>query len=227
MAALTAGIQRDRIAPPELQRYLRQEGGRNPHGEPMFRLVWGASRMTWRTGEWEDRDPDSGVLIKRVVEARQVPKYGYALERWHIESWHPPEWYGSPEDWPRQWVGGKSCETLGEFPTRGGYESIDVLEMRNPDGTAGTIGFEPSRAYLEHFLRVYRICAERTAAQIEAELAAQREKEKLDSIEAYYQELSAKNRPFNHNDYVSYAGLHVPQSALPAGESAPKEEAPN
>ena len=39
--------------------------------------------------------------------------------------------------------------------------------MRNPDGT-GTIGFEPSRAYLEHFLRVYRICAERTAAQIAA-----------------------------------------------------------
>jgi hypothetical protein len=153
VTALATGIQRDRIAPPELQRYLRQEGGRNPHGEPMFRLVWGASRMTWRTGEWEDRDPDSGVLIKRVVEARQVPKYGYALERWHIESWHPPEWYGSPEDWPRQWIGGKSCETLGEFPSRGGYESIDVLEMRNPDGTTGTIGFEPSRAYLEHFAR--------------------------------------------------------------------------
>jgi len=237
---LSTGIQRDRIAPPELQRYLRQEGGRNPHGEPMFRLVWGASRITWRSGEFTDRDPESGALLRTVVEARQVPKYGYAMERWHIEVWNPPEWYGDPEDWPRQWVGGRACETLGEFPSRGGYESIDVLEMQErcscpknlptcPDckNPRKTIPFEPSRAYLEHFIRVYRICAARTAAQIEASLAAQREQEKKASVDAYFEEMSALNRPFDHNEYVSYAGLHVPQSALPAGESVPKEEVPN
>lgn len=240
MTVLATGIQRHRIAPPELQRFLREEGGRNPHGEPNFRLVWGASRLTWRSGEFTDRDPETGALIRTVVEAREVPKYGYAMERWHIESWHPPEWYGDPDDWPRQWVGGKACETLGEFPTRGGYESIYVCEAlercscrKNMPGCPDcknprrAVPFDPTRADLEYFIRSYRIIEARTKAQIEAQLREQREQEKKDSVDAYFEEMSALNRPFNHNEYVSYAGLQVPRSALPAGESAPKEEAPN
>lgn len=228
------GIERHRIAPPELQRFLREEGGRNPHNEPNFRLVWGASRLTWRHGKWRDTDPDTGAFLREVIEAREVPKYGYALERWHIEVWHPAEWYGDPETWPVEWVNGKSCETLGEFPARGGYESVDVLEMwercscpRNaaqcPDckNPKKTVAFEPSRAYLEHFIRVYRLAQAATAAEIESALATQRAKEKQDSIDHYFEELTEASRPFGPmGEYVSYAGLHVPRSSVEGRSTA-------
>jgi len=206
----------------------------------MFRLVWGASRLTWRSGEFTDRDPDTGAVIRTVVEARQVPKYAYALERWIIEGWQPPDYYGDPDDWPRQWVGGKACETLGEFPTRGGYECIYVCETLErcscprkqpgcPDckNPRKSVPFDPERADLEFFMRSYRVIQARVTAQTEELLRQQREQEKKDSVDHYFNEMSSASRPFNNSEYVSYAGLIVPQSALPAEAVPTKEEVPS
>jgi hypothetical protein len=116
-------------APAEVQERITQAGGLSRFDEPCFRVVWGASRLSWVGGLWTDYDTQ-GNRIGEIVELRQVPKY-LPTNRWHIERWMPPEAYGSPEQWYRLTTevhGGRSIAALGPFPSRGEYEHCFTLE---------------------------------------------------------------------------------------------------
>jgi hypothetical protein len=122
-------IRETHEAPASIQTRVRQAGGNNRYGEPNFRVVWGRSRLTWIGGRWTDRDAH-GNVIREAIELRQVPKY-LPLDRWHIERWTPPEFYGSPELWYEQTVeveNGVRVPALGPYPARGEYEHCFTLE---------------------------------------------------------------------------------------------------
>jgi hypothetical protein len=61
-------------APPEIQEHVERAGGTNWYGEANFRVVWGASRLTWIGGRWTDRD-SNGNILREAIETRRVPKY--------------------------------------------------------------------------------------------------------------------------------------------------------
>jgi len=108
---------------------LRLAGGLNRFGEPNYRAVWGWSRLDWVGGKWEDRD-EHGVLVREIIQLRQVPKYT-PFNRWHIERWMPPESYGSPRTWHAQTVeyaDGQFVPALGPYPSRGDYEHSYTLQ---------------------------------------------------------------------------------------------------
>lgn len=95
-------------------------------------MVWGGSRLTWIGGRWIDRDASDNV-IREAIELRRVPKY-IPHERWHIERWIPPEFFGSPEAWYAQTIeieDGIRVPALGPYPSRGEYEHCFTLEGAN------------------------------------------------------------------------------------------------
>jgi hypothetical protein len=113
-----------------VQRRLLVAGGVNRFGEANFRAVWGWNRLAWMGGKFEDRDENTGEVVREVVKMRFEPKYPQ-VNRWHIERWLPPEIFGSPERWYGQttvWEEGKDMPLLGPYPWRGEYESCFVLE---------------------------------------------------------------------------------------------------
>ena len=117
-------------APAEVARELTLAGGYNRFGEPNYRAVWGWSRLDWIGGKWEDRDPETGGLVREVVELRREPKYA-PHNRWHIERWMPPESYGSPSHWYAQTLeveNGRNIPALGPYPSRGDWEHCFTLE---------------------------------------------------------------------------------------------------
>jgi hypothetical protein len=123
-------IRETHDAPADVARELALAGGLNLFGEPIYRAVWGWSRLDWIGGKWEDRDPASGALLREVVELRREPKYT-PHNRWHIERWMPPESYGSPEVWRAETieiVNGRNIPALGPYPSRGDYEHCFTLE---------------------------------------------------------------------------------------------------
>jgi len=116
--------------PENVAQSLRRAGGINRFGEANYRAVWGWNRLAWIGGKFEERDPETGSLLREVVELRQEPKYP-AVNRWHIERWVPPEVYGSPRFWYAQTVereNGVSISALGPYPSRGEYEHCFTLE---------------------------------------------------------------------------------------------------
>jgi hypothetical protein len=121
-------LRENKGTPATVARRLRIAGGINRYGEASFRAVWGWSRLTWIGGRWEDRDAH-GILLREVIELRQVPKY-FPFDRWHIERWVAPELYGSPADWYAQTLeveGSRSIPALGPYPERGEYEHCFTL----------------------------------------------------------------------------------------------------
>jgi hypothetical protein len=121
-------------APASLRERIARAGGTNRYGEPNFRVVWGGSRLTWIGGRWTDRDASDNI-IREAIELRQVPKY-FPHDRWHLERWTPPEFYGSPEIWYVQTVeveNGIRIPALGPYPARGEYEHCFTLERANGD----------------------------------------------------------------------------------------------
>jgi hypothetical protein len=104
-------------------------GGFNRLGQPNFRVVWGAARLTLVGGRWTDRDAHGNVIRERI-ELREVPKY-LPVDRWHVERWIPPEVYGSRDDWYQRTSeveDGIRLPALGPYPSRGEYEHCFTLE---------------------------------------------------------------------------------------------------
>lgn len=113
--------------PKELNRRLKRIGGVNVYGEPNYRVVWGWSRLAEIGGRFEvDDEGRKWSWIGQKVE----PKYGAALDNWHVEKWMPADSFGSPESWERNYttrVDGVQVHLLGPYPSRGDYESIVTL----------------------------------------------------------------------------------------------------
>ena len=116
---------------PEVQDELTRAGGLNQFGEPNFRAVWSYSRLGWMGGRWVDRDTNGNVLSE-CFQLRQVPKYlPETWNRWVIESYRPPEFYGSRWLWEFQTrlsEDGKTIPALGPYPSRGDYEHSLTVE---------------------------------------------------------------------------------------------------
>jgi len=149
--------------PENVTRRLELTGGRNWLGEPNYRAVWGWNRLAWIGGKFEERDPNTGALLREIVELRQEPKYP-AVNRWHIERWVPPEAYGSPRAWYAQTVereNGVSIPALGPYPSRGEYEHCFTLQT--PRGEFVQL----TPAVAEHVARAieYSRCAARSVSR--------------------------------------------------------------
>jgi hypothetical protein len=63
--------------------------GKELDGRQKFRLVWSSSQLEVRVGEFSVYS--GGIFLRTETGAREVPKYGYAPERWILEKteYHP------------------------------------------------------------------------------------------------------------------------------------------
>jgi hypothetical protein len=114
--------------------------GTNIYGEPIYRIVWGESRLELIGGLWEDRNGEQEArliindrgesrdinLVREVAEYRRIPKYG--IPRWILEKWLPPEHYGDPLVWEMTRDEKTGLLPLGPFPQRGEYEHSFTFE---------------------------------------------------------------------------------------------------
>lgn len=76
--------------------WLRNNRGKNPAGEPNYRVVWSGEMTEKRFGTFRDFSP-SGLFIREFRGVREVPKYPYLKERWILERWIPPEYSANSE----------------------------------------------------------------------------------------------------------------------------------
>lgn len=180
--------------PADVARVLRVAGGLNRYGEPNYRSVWGANRLDWIGGRWEDRD-EHGVLTREVIEVRRVPKY--PENRWHIERWMPPETYGPPALWALETmeaIDGQFVPALGPYPARGDYELVFTLET----STGGFVQLTPMIA------RAFVACLETSREQTPESVT----------------EFKSKRVAKEEADYDGYADA-VLTDAMPAFHGAP------
>jgi hypothetical protein len=127
-------VRETHACPPEVQDRLTRAGGVNRFGEPNFRVVWNGSRLGWIGGWWTIRD-DQGEEIGHRFEMRYEPKWLPPWDRWILETYRPPEWFGSPWLWDLQTTayahppqGLPSLPALGPYPARGDYLFVTSLD---------------------------------------------------------------------------------------------------
>ncbi len=99
---IEAGERSIMEVPKEFAARMTRAGGRNRFGEPIYRVVWGWSRMGW---------------IGRDGHCWREPKY-LDNDKWILEKWQAPETYGDRQSWAKQFA------DLGPFPSRGEYEFV-------------------------------------------------------------------------------------------------------
>lgn len=102
---------------------------RTHSGKPKIRLIWGADRLRFIAGVFTDHDA-SGNFLRRVYDQRWVPKYP-KVDRWYLEVWEPPEYFGSPDTWFSQlltYEGSRSFVELGPYPADGDYRPLVIFE---------------------------------------------------------------------------------------------------
>lgn len=107
-------------------------GGKTPVGEPLYKVGWGWDLTCFRNGN---------------PSALKYP--GPFLNRWILEKWLPPEFFGSKKQWEtHRWswtADGKSLDVLGEFPSKGMYGM--KMPLVTPDG-----GFIPLGSSVLEFI---------------------------------------------------------------------------
>ena len=100
-------------------------GGKNPLGEPNLKVGWGWDLTTYRNGN---------------AAALKYP--GPFLNRWILEKWLEPEFFGTPRRWNERRYGkttdGQNVDLLGEFPRRGMYGMI--MPLTSSDGSFIPLG---------------------------------------------------------------------------------------
>jgi hypothetical protein len=89
-------------------------GGKNPLGEPNLKVSWGWDLRMFRGGN---------------PEALKYP--GPFLDRWILEKWLPPEFFGSERHWEecryQKRLGQQGRDLLGEYPRKGAYGMVMPL----------------------------------------------------------------------------------------------------
>lgn len=95
-------------------------GGKNPLGEPNLKVSWGWDLRMFRNGD--DR-------------ALKYP--GPFLDRWILEKWLPPDFFGSEKHWEQfrynKSGDGKNIDLLGPFPRQGQYGMVMPLITKDGD----------------------------------------------------------------------------------------------
>lgn len=139
-------------APKGIEQFLVRVAGRNPFGEPVFRLAIaegilkqvGAEFYKWPDGtghlERGKLVDDNGLIMEEppvkplsiTAEMRWVPKYPQ-LKGWVLEEWHPADKFGTREEWESRTVPGYDhLPVLGPYVPEGRY----MLAMPNGWGQA-------------------------------------------------------------------------------------------
>lgn len=104
-------------------RRLMHIGGKNPFGEPNYRVIWAMDATMFRNG-----NPDA-----RAYPNPNDTNLGYAC--FWLQRWAAPEFFNKIQ-WEALRYGkdgsGKTVDHLGPFPARGDY--IGVLPLMKDDG---------------------------------------------------------------------------------------------
>lgn len=140
---------------------------RTHSGKPKVRLIWGADRLHFIAGVFTDTLP-GGVLIRRVYDERWVPKYP-KQDRWYLEVWEPPEFFGSPDEWHSQLLsheGSRSFVELGPYPHEGDYRPLVIFENQETGEMV-----EPTEALIERIFSRLAIPTEGELRKAENERA--------------------------------------------------------
>lgn len=208
-----------RRAPRWLQDMLTRRYGRNPFGEPRYRLVWAPARLEASGGVWTDWDAlvkpgerRDGVAspLRRRAELRWIPKYP-GEECWLIERWIPASSYGTAERWylpvaeggTRLACGICAC---GDYPYMGDYEDIGARMYWYPTERHVTLAVDA----VEHARREKPATA--AGCALRRTWRAQQEQEKRDAeFERAALELFDDASPaFGGAPMIGYGGSHRP-----------------
>lgn len=166
-----------RETPKDVVAAFERLGGANRFGEPNFRAIWSEDRLAHVGGTWHDYD-NNGNLIRTIDEVRKVPKYFAIRERWIVEKWYPPEYFGSPETWFRttkKWNEEGNLAQLGGYPERGDYQHCCTIEDADGNFVQLTAGLAEEIVYLVKAKQEHkRTLAEEKYAQ---EVAARKQSE--------------------------------------------------
>jgi hypothetical protein len=102
-----------------IQAYLLKIGGKNPFGEPNWRLTLASGTLWLRP---------SGNPPTEMGWFRRYPKQRFkgdreGIEGWILQEWNPAYIYGSQDEWYKQHVPGrKDLPLAGPYPVEGDYE---------------------------------------------------------------------------------------------------------
>jgi hypothetical protein len=202
-----------KTAPAAVQQRLARAGGLNRFGEPMFRVVWGWSRLSLFGGKWEAWDLDKAGRVVGTMpfsvtyEYRRLPKYEPWF-CWHVEKWMPPEHFGTREAWYRKhWTveDGRGFLELGPYPHRGEYEQcFPVIDPSNPK-----IPVVLTPTLVEHLVHAIRYSQQLVAKDPVKSLEAiqRREAAKARDWDTYADALlDDAPEAFHGEPFVSFAG---------------------
>lgn len=223
--------------PAYIARSLEVAGGKNRFGEANFRVIWGFDRIAPIHGQWEEYeeteifDPTTislrrkQITLKRtVVETRHVPKY-LPGNCWHLESWRPPEEYGSPEDWGKlgeEVYGCMTVDTSGPYPSMGEYELCFPLTS---DWTSTGTPIPLVNSIVESIVAAIKASKENFSyAQRRAAIEQEHARKELGFTRKAEDQLRDGLRPYHGNEFVA-----VPQSEtyLPDGKILKPYNAPH
>lgn len=114
-------IRQSKTCPKFYAEFLLRIGGRNPFGQPNFRLVWGPCTTKTIWGQMEGGSCGQHIILN----------YGLA-PLWHLEMWKPPELFGTPEQWYEQsYDPVTGLHVCGDFPFQGDYSHHSKLNNLN------------------------------------------------------------------------------------------------
>lgn len=114
--------------------HITKLGGLNRYNRPNYRVTWGANRFHTVGGMFKKvvTVKDEMIIgrvvaiVTQVAELRQINRYRW--DRWHLERWRGPEFYGSREDWYQQtWDEESQLHSMGGYPSEGDYEHCFYL----------------------------------------------------------------------------------------------------
>lgn len=167
---ITVGATHDLRPDPAVQAYLARQGGSNLYGAPRFRIVWSGNRTTLSNRKWTEAATASRAL-KTTYGWRRTLKYKEPSrhERFIIEMYRPPEFYGTPELWAaryEKYVDGELICPAGPFPRQGDYDYVDTVESIDDHGVRHFLS--PTNAYVDMVLILQRALVETSEHTIES-----------------------------------------------------------
>lgn len=116
---------------------LLRWGGKNPYGDPNWRIILAQNHLVQRAGMWTEFDDDPEMVQFETVgnqvryNTRQIAPDAircgvfwvplYEVKGWILERWFPPEVYGDRQQWESALSQDNETPMMGPFPEHGGY----------------------------------------------------------------------------------------------------------
>ena len=207
------GVER---APSDIEEYLLRVGGRNPFGEPMWRLVL-AGNVIWKVqgGKvWDENltiaerggiDVSDGRRYEnrpvrdeadRLVEQRRYPH----LEGWILQKWFPASSYNKAQWFEPQHCMADGTPKLGPYPQFGDYEMM-----------AGPMERLPGKQQIHEFISAYYRGLESRHSSVETRM-----REMLNALE-YEERRQVRDAREFMDEYMRDKCSYITSSSLEAG----------